>query len=862
MRHRLFVLLLLPLLLGADLQPEPRGDVAPDRLVDIQHLRLELTVDLDAGRVAGAAIHTVRLLQADARRLAFHQAGLAFERVLFDGQEVPFRAGHEQVMVTLPEGLTRGAEGELRFEYSAQPTSGLHFRRPGEQSPDDYLEVWSQGEGTDNRHWFPTFDHPGDRFTYEGIYTAPDPLVVVSGGALVGKEPAEAGWTRWHYRLDQELVSYLVSLAVGPYERYDAAWGDVPLETYAPPHTDEATALRTTGRVGEMMELFEQFTGLPYPWPVYRQTFVQRFMYSGMENTSATTMHRRLLFPERVQAHRTDAASIVAHELAHQWYGDLLTCRTWREMWLNEGFATYLTGLWNGADRGSEHAAVSAWGRYRGVTGADDRSPLVLVKRFWGRSLGRADPYGKGASVLRMLRVMLGDEAFLAGIARYTRDNRNGLVETQDLRRAMEDESGMRLDWFFDQWVYLPGHPKLAVSHRVEDEGARLRVELKQTQDTSGLVPVFTLPIDLEIATSKGTRVERIWMGSAEASATFELDGELRWVAVDPRGGLLAVLEHDLGPDERAAWLLGTEEPYGRAQAFRALRALDGVPTEAERAAVVGFLRDEAGPLTWRVEAARVLGAWRDEASTEVLLEVLAAERDRGDARSTPLIATLCGELGAGLARPGVVAALDRSLTREPVEYVQAEALKALGELLEGGARGRAITALRAGPTDQRILERGAADLLGRHGRASDLAALAPYRRMSVHRDLRNAALWASARIANREPVGFDRDAAREPVARDTERVLYDLDLRGRQTAVAILAQVGDARSIAELEALRRREQVTSLQEAAERAIDSIRRRQDRDPDPVDGELKARLERIEERLDAAEAELKELDERR
>jgi aminopeptidase N len=531
-------------------------------------------------------------------------------------------------------------------------------------------------------------------------------------------------------------------------------------------------------------------------------------------------------------------------------------------MWLNEGFATYLTGLWNEVRRGPEYAAAGTWGRYRGVTGADDRGPRVLVRRFWGADLGRADPYGKGASVLRMLRVMLGDEVFLAGFASYTREHRGTLVETADLRRVMEDVSGMSLDWFFDQWVYLPGHPKLTVSHEVKDDGARLRVTIKQTQDTSGATPLFTLPIDLEIATSAGSRIERVWMDSAELSATFELDGELRWVAVDPQGGLLAVINHPRGPDERVAQLLGTEHLYAQVGAFRALRHLEGTPTEAERAAIAGFLRDEAGPEMWRLEAARVLGAWRDEVSTELLLEVLAAERTRGAAASTRLTAALCTELGRGLARPGVIAALDRSLTREPVEYVQAEALTSLGKLLEEDARGRAITALRAGPTDQRILERKAAELLGRHGRASDLGALAPYRRMDVHRDLRNAALWASARIAGREPVGLDRDAAREPVARDAERVLYDIDLRGRQTAVSLLAQVGDARSIAELEALRRRENVASLQEAAERAIDSIRTRQDRDPDPVDGELETRLERLEERLDAAEAELKELDERR
>ena len=860
-RRPLLILLLLPLLAGADLQSEPRGAVAPDRVVDIQHLRLELTVDLDNRRVEGAAVHTVRLLADGARRLAFHQVGLDFARVLYDAQEVPYRVDSEQVVVTLPDGLERGAEGELRFEYAAEPTTGLHFRRPGPDSPDDYPEVWSQGEGIDNRHWFPTFDHPGDRFTYEGLYTVRDPLKVVSGGVLVGTEPAEQGWTRWHYRLEQGLVSYLVTLSVAPYERFDVEGAPVPLEVYGPPGTDEATALRTVGRTAEMMALFTEVTGVTYPWPVYRQTFVQRFMFSGMENTSATTMHRRLLFPDGLEPHRGRAEAIVAHELGHQWYGDLLTCRTWREMWLNEGFATWLTGVWAEHRHGPEHGAVRTWDGYRGVAGADDRGPRVLVKRFWATELGRADPYGKGASVLRMLRAMLGDEVFSEGIAAYTRDNQHALVETDDFRRAMEEVSGQSLDWFFDQWVYLPGHPKLSVTHRVTDDGARLRVSLKQTQDTSGETPVFTLPVDLEIATSAGTRTERIWMDSAQLAASLSIEGELRWVAVDPKGGLLAVVDHPRGPDERVALLLGTEHPYARVHAFRALRGLEGAPTEAERAAVAGFLRDEAGPLAWRIEAARVFGAWRDEASRALLLEVLKAERARRDDRDSRLVEVLCQQLGQGLAEPALIEVLDRVLARDPSEYVRAAALEALGKLMEDDARGRAITALR-GDSDQMIVQRKAAELLGRHGRASDLGALAPLRRMDVHRDLRNAALWASAHIAGRQPVGKERDDARRPVARDAGKLLRDLDLRGRQTGVAVLGQVGDARSIPELEALRRRERVTSIEDAAERAVRSIRTRKDTDPDPIDGELDARLEGIEQRLGAAEAELKELEERR
>lgn len=879
------------LLCAGALQPEGRGDVAPDRVVDIQHLALELAIDVAGRSVEGAAVHTVRALREGVRSIAFHQAGLRIGQVLFDGSPVPFRLGDERVFVTLPEAPPAGSSHELRFEYSARPTSGLHFRLPGHDSPDEYQEVWSQGEGTDNRFWFPTWDDPSDRFTFDGRFSAEDRFSVVSVGTLAGKEPAAGrpGWTTWRYRLDRTLVSYLVAVAVAPYERFSLPGSAVPLEVYAPPGTDEETAARTVGDTAEMIDLFSRVTGVPYPWPVYRQTFVQRFIFSGMENTSATTMHRRLLYPARVEEHRDPSDGIVAHELAHQWYGDLLTCRTWREMWLNEGFATWMTALWRDHALGPEAGAVDVWDRFQGVIGADASGPRVLVRRFFSPDAPGADPYGKGASLLQMLRVMLGDDVFFAGLAAYTRGHQEDLVETDDLRRAMEDVSGWELDWFFDQWAFMGGHPDLVVRHEVldgheaeagdtsappEDAAAGpaaavhpvpaaprlLRVTITQRQGQP--LPLFTLPVDLEIATTQGVRVERVWLDGPEATATFDLLGDLRWVAVDPMGGLLASIEHEQGPDERVAQLQGTTHPYARVAAFRALRQLQGRPSAVERDAVASFLRDASAPLAWRTEAAQALGAWRDDESAAILLDVLRAERRVDAPGSSALRAILAAEVGRGLPQDAKIEELQQLLVRDPVEYVRTAALDALGRLRGEGARGLAITALRASPTDQMILQRGAADLLGKHGRASDLDALASLRKPHVNHELREAAMWASAWIATREPAGTARVLAREPVARDAEAMLFDLNLRGRQTAVAVLAHVGDERSIEALEALRGREDQRSLRDAAAGTIDAIRRRVDREPDPAPAAVDARLQRLEERLDAAEKELREIQERR
>ena len=841
-----------------DLQSEGREAIAPRRSVDVQHLALDLVVDVAGRRIDGAATLTVAPLRPGVAQLRLDQVALDVTGVSIDGAPVPWRVGHADMLIDLGEARPQGEPLDVRVEYGAAPSNGLHFRGPGPDSPDDYLEVWSQGEDTDHRHWFPLVNHPSDRFTYEGRFTVADPLKAASNGVLVSKEatPDRRGWTTWHYRLDQTLASYLPALVVGPHTVYEEQAGDVALETWVPPGTDEATARRATGHTAEMLAFFAEATGVAYPYPVYRQLYVQRFMYGGMENTTATIMHRDQLFPGRLAAIERRAESVVAHELAHQWYGDLLTCQNWREMWLNEGFATFFGALWSEHQDGPERYAQRIASYGSGVRGADDRVANPLVPRFFANPGGKANPYSKGAAVLHSLRVMLGDDAFFAAIADYTRSHQDGLVETEDLRRAMEVAYGGDLDWFFDQWVYLAGHPKLKVRHTVDAEAGRVRVSIAQTQDVAGIVPRFVLPIEILIVTSEGSRLERLWLEDESVAASWELHGELIHVAVDPRGGLLAEIDHPRSPSELTAQV-GDEHPFVVLAALATLQEQTGGVDEGSRAAVATLLSDPTTARAFRERAAAVVGAWRDDRSVATLLEVVEAE-----AEGSPAIReAIAKALGNGVARDDVVAALGQLVTRDPVEHVRAAALRSLGRLLGERVRSRALGLLQRGPTWRRLVEVAAVNVLGSWGEAPDLGALERLRKPSTYREVRHAALWASAHIAGREDVGRDRDEAREAVARDAEEALLDLDIRTRQTGISVLRHVGDARSIEALEAFRRTEHEEALLGQATRAIDAIRERKDDASDPTDGELEARLKRMEERLDAAEVELKELQER-
>ena len=855
-----------PVLAGEEsvLQPEGRDGVGLDHDYDISKLKLELALDIERGRVEGAATHQLTLRGSPGKEIAFHQTGLNVSGVAVGGRPAAFRLTDTWLFVTLPAEIETPGQGartsplEVRIEYSAQPTTGLHFRRPGKTSSDRYMEVWSQGEDTDNRHWFPTWDHPADRFEYEGIFSVDSKLTVVSNGELVSRTEGKDGRSTWHYRLaGADLVSYLVMVAAGPYESYTDHWEGREVSYFVPPGTGEEVTRLALGETAQMLDFFSQITGVPYPYSDYKQVFVQRFIYSGMENTTATVMEANLLHDEKVHEHADDwTEGVVAHELAHQWYGDQLTCAIWREMWLNEGFASFFTNLWMTKSRGPEHGAAVTLDTYDRVRRADKRKARPLVTRFWNSEGDkRANPYSKGSSVLQMLRVYLGDDVFFAGLRKYTRDNQHGVVETVDLRRALEEVSGQRLDWFFDQWVFLVGHPELKVSHKVDSEKGHLTVSLRQVQKVDGVAPRFVLPIDLEVATSEGRRVERVWLEDGETDVRLAISGDFQWLGFDPRAGLLAEIDQQQSPEEWLAQLAGSDYPAARLRALEALKQRKGAPTENMRRQLGEFAADKDLPLVLRTRAISVIGSWRDEQTADLLLPLLKG----GSAKVRTEVAT---QLGKGQARPDVIAGLDGALRSDPSLHVRARALESLADLLGPAAAGRARAALKGRRSYRGIVERRAASVLGRVGGLGDLRLLAGLRRPTTERHLLHAALWASVRLAGKAELGEARQMARRPIARDAERLLYDLNLRTRQTAVSVLGSVGDRRSVEELRGLTKRENYAPLAKAVEGEIKSIRGREDTAHDPTPAEVQARLKDLEERVDAAEGELKRLEERR
>ncbi|MCS7079757.1 MAG: M1 family metallopeptidase [Chloracidobacterium sp.] len=529
---------------------------------DTQHVALDLHFDWKTQKVGGAARLTLKPVRSDLSRLVL-DAGepmRVFSVKTETGAALDYthNKAAEKLIITLDRRYRRDEPLTLEIAYEATATppkgglfgvfgTGLTFIQPTPERPNRPRQIWSQGETEYNRNWFPCFDFPSDKFTSELRATVETSYIVVSNGRLVADTDNGDGTHTVHWRMEQPHASYLLAVAVGEYRVIEGEYDGIPVQSYVYPNRYE-DARRAFANLPHMMAFFSQETGVRYPYAKYAQTMVAEFG-GGMENITTTHLSDAML-PRRNEP-LDGVESLQAHELAHQWFGNLVTCRDWSEIWLSEGFATYFEALYMGARFGEarlrsimeEHHATyhTAWNQGR-------QRPIVTRRFTHPDELFDAYAYSRGALVLDMLRYVVGDEAWRRGVALYLTRHQFQNVETHDFRRAMEDASGMGLDWFFDQWVYRMGHPVFTVSHRYSPKRKRLTVTIRQSpaRGLRGGFPqaeFFRTPADVEIVWANGVSRLR-WMIEAQAEQSFSVEAPTppRAVRFDPDHRLIREL--------------------------------------------------------------------------------------------------------------------------------------------------------------------------------------------------------------------------------------------------------------------------------------------------------------------------------
>lgn len=656
-----------------------------DRAFHTEHVALDLDVDVARALIAGSATLTLRPLvpelaeiELDARELRIKGARLVKSGRA--GKRLRLRHDAGRLVVRLDRAYVPDETVTIAIDYAAQPRTGFWFVRPDRAYPARRAQAWSQGQAEDSAFWFPVHDHPNDKFTSEIRVTADSALRTVANGRLVAKARSADGLkTRWHWQHDRPQPAYLVSLVVAPYVETRGKSEGVPLRFYAFEGQARA-AKRLYGRTGDMMRVFTGLFG-PYPWREYSQVVVSEYTWGGMENTGATTLTEKALLDERA-ALDVSYEGLVSHELAHQWWGDLVTCRGWHHNWLNEAWATFCENLYDEIAHGEDAATwdrIQKYSQYVAQDLAQYRRPIVTDRYGIAMDLFDRHAYEKGSLVLTMLRDELGDEAFFRGARLHLERHAHRFADTHEFRRALEDASGRDLNWFFDQWVFRAGYPELAVSWRADKGGIVL--EVRQEQDTSErgveTTPVFRFQVEVDVEGVRGTRRHVVHVTDRRQSFRLPASGRALRVAIDPRFRLLKRLTLKQAP---ASWQRALQKAPQFAERMRAARALTAGATPAVQRALTAALSGDRSPQV-RMAAAIALaqafgakaGAQKGGAAGAARKALESALLEDKDPHARRAAAFALGHFGAA----GETALLE-TLDRERSYLVKATALKAL----------------------------------------------------------------------------------------------------------------------------------------------------------------------------------------
>lgn len=721
------------------------------RPFSLLHQLLEISLHVETKSIDARATLEFRRVDPTATELNLDAVAFDIEAVRFviDGSahDAPYTYDGNQISIRVPMEV---AAGSVEIDYTATPRRGLYFLAPDPEVPNRPHQVWSQCQDEDARHWFPCHDAPHMKLTSELVISVPNNWVALSNGSCVEQQiDADDGKCAiFHFRLDRPHPSYLVTLAAGEFSILEdraahlESGRNVPIRYYVPKGR-ETDAWRSLADTPQMVELFSRLTGLEYPFETYTQIVVHDFIFGGMENTTATTLYEHVLLDERA-AIDVDSRSLVAHELAHQWFGDSLTCRDWHEAWLNEGFATYFEHIERESRLGRhdyDWSVLRALDGYLSEFSESYDRPIVCRDYMAPIDLFDRHLYEKGSLVLHMLRRKLGDTLFWSAIREYVRSNENGIVETGQLHRICESVSGQSLDRFFDDWVYRSGHPELTVSANYE--AGRLEVTIKQDPKGSRSEP-FAIPLEIAVQCADGTWVNLQRPGQKLVETiVLELSERPLAIAFDPELRVTTSVKLDLGFDWLKHLLRADVALRSRLLAATALGARhDATSLKLLRDVLV----DHQQPYMLRIECARSLGKTRAPETVSYLIAGLSS--DRAEVRRA--VASALGQFRTAEA----VAPLVHVIETDPSYLVIAEACRALGRSRQPDAK----------PVLLRQLSRSSWADVVRSGSIDGLATL--------------------------------RDDELLPVI--LEQTRYGTPSRGRRAAVLALGRIGGERSTRE----------------------------------------------------------------
>lgn len=644
-------------------RPFPPTQYIPDHDFDTRHVALDIRFDWEREQLIGVETMVFKPLVTNLKSIELDAADMTITSIkLVNGGPLQFEvdAAKQKLRIALGQLYQPADELTIAIEYHTDGSqdkipglvgAALRFIKPTPDDPTRPKQIWSQGESEYNHYWFPVYDHPNDFFTSEITATVEKPLTVVSNGTLLETKENRDGTRTFHWKIEQPHASYLTSIIVGEYTPIVSEYQGIPIITNVYPNEVKEGKV-TAARLPEMVKFFSEKTGLKYPYAKYAQTTVRDFG-GGMENISATTQTDNMIHDARTELD-SNTDGLQSHELAHQWFGDYVTCRDWSDIWLNESFATYFQAMWDehklGGDdflysdvKANQDAYLTAWKQ-------GNRHPIVTKNYANPDAVFDTYAYSRGGAVLHMLRQTLGEDNWWRAINYYLRKFANQPVETEQFRIAIEESTGQALDWFFDEWLYKMGHPVFRVTQNYDPATKALKISVEQLQtiDSSSQFPqvaLFQTPVEIEIGTALGTRLERVQiLPKKEQSFTLAVDLKPLLVNFDYRGTLIKEVQFDKTTEDLAYQLTRDDDVLGRIWALGQLasRVTAATTSAAEKQRIATELanavtRDKFWGV--RVDAATALADVRDSSARTALIAATVDPDARVRARAVTSLA-------------------------------------------------------------------------------------------------------------------------------------------------------------------------------------------------------------------------------
>ncbi|KMQ67582.1 peptidase M1 [Chryseobacterium sp. FH2] len=556
------------------------------KVTELKHTKLKVNFDYQKEQMNGEEwltaspyFYPTNELMLDAKGMLIHEVALEN-----NGKKSPLKYDYKDdiLKIALDKTYQKNQDYTVYIKYTSRPNEvkqqgsaaindakGLYFINAQGKDPDMPTQIWTQGETESSSAWFPTIDKPNQKSTQEIYMTVPDKYVTLSNGILKDSQKESNGLRTDHWIMDKRHSTYLFFMGVGEYAIVKDKWKNIPVDYYIEKEY-EPYAKQIYGNTPEMIEFFSKKMGYDYPWAKYAQISGREYVSGAMENTTATLHGSDILQKPGQLIDENKWEDTIAHELFHHWFGDLVTAESWSNLTVNESFANYSEYLWNeykyGKDQADYHQMEDVNMYLHNPS--DFKKNLVRFGYDSREDVFDLVTYQKGGGILHMLRNYLGDDAFFAGMNDYLKTNEYQNAEAHQLRLSFEKVSGKDLNWFFNQWYFGSGNPKINYSYTFEPVKKQIAVTISQTQEQP-----FEFPLAIDVYDNGKPKRYNVWV-KAESTNTFNFDVSKNadLVNINADGVLVADITDTKTPEQYLMQFIGSKEFKSRYNALNGIK--------------------------------------------------------------------------------------------------------------------------------------------------------------------------------------------------------------------------------------------------------------------------------------------------